>query len=432
MDRCDFSTTFTLLAREYAVPGAQLVIAHGDDEWGHEFGHTECGTGVPMSRDAKVPIGSITKAFTAALALVLVSDGDLELDEPIAEHLPGPHDDGVTLRHLLSHTAGLPSAADANTTLTSVRRRALDSRRRLVPLARPGLGFSYSNLGYVVVGHLIEVVTGMTWWEAMSTILLTPLGIEPAFVVPAPTTPVVTGHSVNQRRVRPVEQSLPAADAPAGALAASASDLVAFGRMLLTGDTDLIDPALLTEMRQPAPGAEPYGLADGWGLGLALFRTADGVWLGHDGTADGTACHLRLRPDDGTVVALTTNANTGFAMWDALSAKLFASGLAAGGRGIGATRRVPPPPDCTGSYRNGDTEYSVVGHGAGLRLEVDGDPFAELACYDGLRFEVHDADDDHPQAGRFLRDPRNGRIDMLQLSGRLARRGSRERGEHAA
>ena len=437
-------STFALLAREYRVPGAQFAIADGDDVVACEFGHETPGTSRPLGREDKVPVGSITKALTAALALVLVSDGDLELDQPIVDYVPelrripvGRALDGdrslVTLRQLLSHTAGLPSGADSMTMVSSVRGRVLDGWRQLVPVARPGFGFSYSNFGYVLVGHLIAAVTGMTWWEAMSAILLKPLDIAPVFVVSptaAPTQPIVTGHSVNlaHDRIRPVAQSLSVMDAPAGALALSASDLVSFGRMLVTGTAGtggarLIDHSLLAEMRQPAPGAEPYGLADGWGLGLALFRTARGDWVGHDGTADGTACHLRIQPDDGTVVALTTNATTGFALWHTLSAGVFPTGLAAGGRGTGTGRRVPPPAGCTGSYVNGDVEYAVVDQGGDLRLLVDGEPFAELVCYADLAFEVWDFEDGHPQAGRFLRDPDTGRVEMLQLSGRLARKG---------
>lgn len=443
MDRTEISRTFTYLAREYRVPGAQLVIGHGDDVRSFVYGHERPGSGVPLGPDAKVPVGSITKAFTAGLAMVLVSDGDLELDRPVVDHLPelrcaaGEDHHLITLRHLLGHTAGLPSDCDSRAVLTSVRRRVLEGWRGLRPVAPPGLGFSYSNFGYVLVGHLIETVTGMTWWEAMEAILCKPLGIAPAFVVSpsaTPNQPIVTGHSVHRARdrVRPVEQSLPLADAPAGALAASALDLAAFGRMLTAGfdGPELIDPALLAQMRLPVPGAEPFGLADGWGLGLALFRTADGTWLGHDGTADGTACHFRVQPDDGTVVALATNANTGFAMWDVLSTELWGPGLASG-RGHGGNRRIAPPDDCAGSYVNGDVRYTVAARDSRLHLVVDGEPFAALVVYENLDFEVREADE-HPQVGRFLRDRRTGRIDMIQLSGRLARRVGRDRDESAA
>lgn len=445
MDRSEISQTFALLAREHRVPGAQLAIANGDDVIAFEFGTAEYGTNRTMSRNAKVPIGSITKAFTAALAMVLVSDGDLELDTPVVEYLPelsfsDNHEvaDRVTLRHLLSHTSGLPSSVDpSNMRATSVRRRVLDSWLRLTPLTRPGRGFSYSNIGYVLAGHLIEVVTGMSWWEAMASILLQPLGIAPAFVAsPAmtPSPPLVVGHAVNRtlHRTRPVQQSLPLVDSPAGGLAMSALDLVTFGRLLCDdapdNDADLIGPARLREMRQAVPGAEPFGLAHGWGLGLALFRAGESRWMGHDGTADGTSCHLRIDPEHNTVVAVTTNAGTGFAMWDRLSERLARSGLTIGGYRAESDAKPPAPPplDCAGSYVNGDVEYTVVARDGGeLQLVVDGEPFAEFTCYQNLEFEVRDVADEHPQRGRFLRDRHSGRIDMIQLSGRLARRARR-------
>src|SRR5919199_5663571 len=75
-------------ARANQVPGAQLAVRTGGRTWTYSFGETEYGGGVRLAPDAKVPIGSITKSFTAALAMVLVSDGDLDLDEPVAEHVP--------------------------------------------------------------------------------------------------------------------------------------------------------------------------------------------------------------------------------------------------------------------------------------------------------------------------------------------------------
>src|SRR5204862_3440360 len=122
-----------------------------------------------------------------ALAMVLVSDGDLELDAPIAEYLPElrrkAQDDGrLTLRHLLSHTGGLPSDRE-HPGASTLRRHALDAFRELDPLDRPGRAFSYSNIGYVIAGHLIEVATGMSWWEAMEIVLLKPLGQSPTSVV---------------------------------------------------------------------------------------------------------------------------------------------------------------------------------------------------------------------------------------------------------
>ena len=408
-------------ARHHLIPGAQLAVHHGGATHAVEFGLQHTG-GPPMTREARVPVGSISKTFTAALAMMLVSDGDLDLDEPLAEHLPAAArlGDRLTARHLLSHTGGLPSDPD-EVTASTLSKHVAECLRRADPLHEPGDGFSYSNIGYCTAGHLIEIVTGMSWWEAMSAVLLGPLGVEAHFVV-APGGPqdAVPGHAVNpqRRRVVPVHQSLTLVDAPAGAIAASATDLVRLGRMLAGDGPRLVGDAELLQMRTPVEGAEPFGMADGWGLGVALF---EGGWFGHDGTGDGTSCHLRVHPESGTVVALTTNGSTGFAMWRELAREL-GVGDYDGRRELG--ERVSPPAECMGSFYNGDTEYSILpGETTPLRLAVDGEPFAELTLYDGLLFSMRDVDTgDASQTGRFLRGSPGRPIGWLQVGGRLARR----------
>lgn len=426
------------LGQDHLVPGGQLAIHHEGKTRHCEFGEVRHGTRRPVGPGSKIPIGSITKTFTATLAMILVSDGDLELDAPIAEHLPelrraADLDAEITLRHLLSHTSGLPSEPEPDDVpTTSLRRHVLEACRTLDPLHGPGEGFSYSNIGYVMVGHLIEVTTGMTWWEAVDSILLGPLGRTSHFVVGPDADPsIASGHSVNldSRRIRPVRQSLSLVDAPAGALAASALDLVALGR-LLGGDepSTLIKPAELADMRAPVRHAEPFGMADGWGLGLALFHRNATTWVGHDGNGDGTSCHLRLNPDDGTVVALTSNAGSGFALWRQIVAELRSDGLPVGDYDgfHRLERRIAPPPDCVGRYLNGSTEYEVraVDHES-LALTVDGEPFADLSLFDGLVFAMRDSDTgDTSQTGRFVRDSEGGGIAWIQIGGRLAKRRS--------
>jgi CubicO group peptidase (beta-lactamase class C family) len=367
--------------------------------------------------------------------MILVSDGDLELDAPLIDSISELHQitqdlcTQVTLRHLLSHTGGLPSDRN-DVRATSLRRHVLEACRTLDPLHGPGEGFSYSNIGYALVGHMIEITTGMTWWEAVDSILLRPLGLSPHFVVgPDADASVVSGHAVNAelRRAVPVRQSLNLVDASAGALAASALDLVTLGRLLGgQGPPALIDPSDLAEMRVPVRQAEPFGMADGWGLGLALFDQDDTTWVGHDGTGDGTSCHLRIDPGTGTVVALTTNGSSGFALWRQLVTELHAEGLPVGDyEGFHRLeKRIAPPPDCAGSYLNGDTEYGVrTTERDKLVLTVDGEPFADLSLFDGLVFAMRDSyTGDTSQTGRFLRDPDGGGIGWIQIGGRLARR----------
>ncbi len=432
------------LAREHRVPGAQLAIHHAGRTVAVEFGEAEYGTRRRMTRDTAVPAGSVTKAFTATLAMVLVADGDLELDAPVSDHLPelGELGEQLTLRQLLSHTAGLPTGPDSEDVATaSVRRYVRDHCRAADLVLPPGTGFSYSNLGFVLVGYLIETVTGMDWWSALDSILLRPLDIEAAAIVgsgaSAGSRAVATGHSVNVAagRVRPVRQSLAGVEAAAGALAASATDLVSLGRLHLgDGGAGLLPAAHAATMREAVPVAEPFGLADGWGLGLAVFDVDGCRWVGHDGNGDGTSCHLRVDPDAGWVVAFTSNANTGTGLWRDLLGVLAGTDLpiAPPRPAVPPARTVPAQPNCAGTYVNANMSYVVESRGGGLYLSVDGDAFARLTCHENLVFSVRDpASGRQVLGGRFVRDPRTGAVQAIQLDGRLAsrrRQRVRERG----
>ncbi|WP_223199122.1 serine hydrolase domain-containing protein [Solihabitans fulvus] len=433
----------TRLARQHRVPGAQLAWHQDGRTHGVAVGEQEHATGRELRSDSAVPIGSVGKMFTATTAMALVADDDLDLDEPVGAQLPelargaARLGDRLTLRQLLSHTSGLPSSlADRDAATSSLRRYVADRIAHCEPVCSAGAGFSYSNLGFLVAGRLIEVITGMSWFEAVESVLLRPLDIPATFVVSpnAASQPghFAAGHTVNTRTGEPipVAQTMTPALAPAGALAMSARDLVAFGRLHLRdappGRAAPLDADAIAEMRRAVPGAEPFGMAHGWGLGVALFGRGSTRWLGHDGTADGTSCHLRVDPAGGCVVALTTNANTGAAMWEDLVPELAAVGLDVGmyTTPLASARPVPLPTEYFGRYVNGGTEYSVLAARAGQpQLAVSGEVYPGLTLYERGDFAVrHPASDKWIHGGRFVTDPRTGRIDGLQTGGRIARR----------
>jgi CubicO group peptidase (beta-lactamase class C family) len=429
-------TALPALARKHRVPGAQLAIHHDGETIAGEAGELEFGTGRRVTPDAAFPVGSITKCFTATVAMILVADGDVDPDQPVGDYVPGlGHLGGMTsLRQLLSHTGGLADISGMeDLSAMTLRRFVADHVRDADLVLRPGAGFSYSNPGYALAGLLIETITGMTWAEAVESILLRPLEISPAFVgLPGATPlarPVAAGHSVNVTagRTRPVRQFEAPAIAPAGALAVSATDLVKLGMIHVgAGVPSLLPAAHAALMRQAVPCADPFGLADGWGMGLALYRHAAADWAGHDGNADGTSCYLRIDPAGGWVVALTTNASTGAGLWRDLQAELARAGIP-----VGSSRPAAPgwppagaPAGCAGRYANGDAEYVVTARANGaVHLSVDGENFAPLTFHEGLAFSVHDpAAGQQVLGGRFVREPATGRIHGIQVGGRLARR----------
>ncbi|GLZ36654.1 serine hydrolase domain-containing protein [Actinokineospora sp. NBRC 105648] len=390
------------LLEKHRVPGAQLVVRRARVTHAIEAGEERCGSGRAVTAASAFPLGSLTKPFTAALALTLVDDGELDLDEP----LPGLGG-AVTPRGLLSHTAGLESNVDEDATGPRSRWAARYSRHTL-PEFPPGAVFSYSNVGYVLAGQLAEEVTGMDWAEALEAIVLRPLDIPL-------TAATVSGHAVGERIVPVGEQLVPDLEAPDGGLALSAADLVRFC------SADVVEA--MCEDQLGGVEAGPFGMADGWGLGWARYRPddsavpdgSDGVgatdWFGHDGTGDGTSCHLRFEPATGTAVALTTNAATGPALWADVLAELAIP--------LGRPAPWPEPvaawPECAGVYANGGSAFDFTMTGDELVLGGTG----SLRCHPDLRFRVRDQSGNVHQ-GRFLRDPGSGRVDRVQVTGRLA------------
>lgn len=420
------------LARAHRVPGAQLVLDTGAELVAVHTGTADVSTGVPFTVDTAVPLGSLTKPWTAALVLLLAEDGDLDLDDPVAEYLAELRDvPEVTIRQLLSHTSGLPTGPDSDTAARTAAGRYLSTICTAQDLLfEPGTDFSYSNAGYVAAGCLAETITGMSWQEAVEALLLEPMGITPAFLGMANLVrPVAAGHALNTAtgRARAVRQNLALLEAPAGALSASAMDISVLGRAL-AGRSLSLPSGIVKQMSHPEDAARAGALGDGWGLGLALFQQDDKLWCGHDGNAQGTSCHLRVEPDSGVVVAFAGNAGAATALWRELVEDLeetigvrIPAAIAPANAGVPVTL-----PDCAGTYANGSIRYRVALDSSGsATLSVDGDPPLPLRCYADLSCDLVDpATGAREPGGRFHRDPGTGVIDRVQISGRTARRTS--------
>lgn len=405
------------------------------------------GTAEPVTAATAFAYGSVTKAFTATVVGQLVSEGELDLDDPVGEYLAefdGAADESmsaITLRHLLSHTAGLVADHELDNVEESSLARYSSSVAATAPLHEPGVCFSYSNSGYNILGRVVESVTDMKWQEAVDHLLLRPLGIEPSFLAGGNSAAreSATCHVVRpgQGTAQPVGLFLPHSWAPAGGLAGSAGDLLAFARLHLgthPAAGELLDADLRTAMHTRVPAAEAFGMADGWGLGLAHYSSPEGDWLGHDGTVDGGTAHVRFHRPTGTAVALTTNSTAGTLMWADVVDELRALGVPVGdyrphvpAAAAAGTPSAGTPGNLLGEYRNGDTRFSVrrddTEGGTGLRLSDGTGLVAAMTLHDQLVFTARRLDaDEAPYTGRFVIDPATGGAALMQLGGRSARR----------
>src|SRR4051794_19237571 len=191
------------------VPGVVFTLAHdGRVSCEGAAGVADLGTGAPLTPDHLFRIASHSKMFTATAVLGLVEAERVRLDDAVGSHVSGLADDvaTTTLRELLSHGGGIVRDGD-DAQFWELTAAFPDAARVAVMLADPGVvprqsRFKYSNVGFALLGQVIESVTGTTWAEHVTKTVLQPLGMKDTF--PDLTDDVVprmaTGHSSGRGR----------------------------------------------------------------------------------------------------------------------------------------------------------------------------------------------------------------------------------------
>ncbi|MEV4108731.1 serine hydrolase domain-containing protein [Nonomuraea sp. NPDC049695] len=317
---------FDELRAAHHVPGATLAVLAGGQVYELASGVLHRGTGVAVSPDSVFLSGSIAKVYTATLVMRLVGEGKLDLDARVVDVLPefATPDEAatkvITVRQLLSHTGGVTNDFSYDSG------RGDDCLARYVEAARevaldcpPGTAISYGGLGYVVLGRLIEVVTGKTWDQALKDLIFTPLGLERSMTLPEEALAFQAamshlGEPGQDPDPAPVWDMMPRSAGPAGRIITSSGDMVRFARMHLAGGlapdgTRVVDAAAVAAMqRREVDVPDKWTVsADGWGLGWTLYDWNGVFGYGHDGAAIGQYAYLRVVPEAGVAVALMTN-----------------------------------------------------------------------------------------------------------------------------
>jgi CubicO group peptidase (beta-lactamase class C family) len=424
----------------FTVPGAQVAwLCNGSIEQ-ISCGSMGQGRSLPVVADTRFPLGSLTKAFTASLALQLVGDGALNLDDPICRALPPGRCRAtlrdVSLRQLLSHTSGLEDDSANWRAASSVREyvRCIGEDR----LFSPGEHFSYANAGYIIAGYLIEGITGQSWAESLQAFLLDALEVQGTFFLSESVGPgvMVDGHV--RRRDGEIARlpgcTLGRALAPAAGLALSATQVLQFVQLHLSGGRtrqgfQLLDPSLVAEMQTSQVEVPDSSFADEWGLGWSLHRTRSGpargsVWFGHDGDTEGSAAYLRASADQSFAIALVVNCIPAQDEWRRLLAALTLLGLHVGDTWCPELPKAPPPisPSLAGRYENSSMRFTIKQSEDALWMEVGNEDRRELRPIAPDRCLVMpNGTAAAPFPVVFLRDG-EGNVRYVQCLGRVARR----------
>ncbi len=329
------------LARRHAVPGAAAGIHYRGEVSEGACGLASVNTGLAVTADTLFQIGSITKVYTATLAMGLADAGELTLDTAIRRYLPDIEfadttaSNEITLRHLLTHTSGLEGDVfiDCGRGDDAVARyvRALQD---LPLLYRPGERLSYCNSGFVLVGHLIERLTGRPYHQALVERLLRPMGLKQTLLLPEEIMlrRFAVGHLADGDGAPCVAPlwSLPPALAPAGSLTcATVADVLRFARLHMEagrgqGRQLLLSTSSARAMQSPEVStADRYTLGESRGLGWFVERWGAHSVLAHDGGTIGQSSFLRMLPEEDLIVVLLTNGGDAQALYREIVGEIF-------------------------------------------------------------------------------------------------------------
>lgn len=324
----------------YSVPGITAAFVLPDGRMAKvASGLADIERKIPMTPDSRMLSGSTGKTLAAAVAMKLSQQRVWTLDDKLSKYLGSrpwfrrlPNADALTIRMLLQHRSGLENYYDNPRFLEWYRARleedpnyvpGFDALIEFVcdrpPLFAPGQGFSYTDIGYLLVGLAMEAATGRAYYDLAREFYLDPLGLT--LTAPANTRRIAglaQGYA-NGRNALLLGPTMldatgsltydPSIEFTAGGFATNAGDLARWAFALYGGRA--LDAAALSEM-VAVPAGETGGRY--YGLGSGVFPAGDGLPLayGHDGYIPGYRSSMRFYPAAGIAVALQVNTEDGF------------------------------------------------------------------------------------------------------------------------
>jgi len=348
------------------VPGGVVAVVSADGSVATvPFGVTDLATHRPVTYDTRFEIGSISKSCTALVVLGLVDQGLIGLDDAAVRHLPwldvpSPFEP-FTIRHLLQHTAGLVMGADA----VPDERAQIAMMRGTVVGSPPGTFFHYSNLGYVVLGQIVQAVTGRSCADLVVERVLVPSGMTGSIarVTDADRETLATGYQpvFEDRPFLPGDRLAPATwfgvEAADGNVAAPGRDLGAYLAVLLArgraGGSDVVSPQAFDEIvGSLAPDGEPSPNPSRYGLGLNVEQIAGSSCISHGGGMVGYASFIIGDLDERVGVAVMTNAPGDSPAAEWLARRVF--GAVQSSAGIADVPDYRPWPDDEPDWQGGN------------------------------------------------------------------------------
>lgn len=299
--------------------GTVLVVEDGKPIYRKTMGISGLNTDQKLSSDYQFDIGSITKQFAAAAIMRLRDKGLLSFDDELCTHLPDLPYVGITLRHMLNHTSGLPDAfvyytqlyreGKINENITNDHLLKVLIDQRIPTVSEPGEKWAYSNTGYALLTSVVEKVSGMSFDEFLDAEFFTPLNMQNSLVrLPSNETEIIDrayGFKLAaDGNLQPYDQIPFFYLAGSGGVYSTATDLHIWERALSAGE--VVSAESWSEATKPAKlldGSEyPYGF--GWSLKPSEMAE---VRVAHGGHWRGFRAALEMFPSKNRSIIMLTN-----------------------------------------------------------------------------------------------------------------------------
>ena len=366
-------------------------------------GEAERAGARPLEPRHRLEIGSIGKTFTALALMQLADEGRLDPGDPVTRHLPWfrvPGDESITHEHLMQHRSGITAGIDG----TPEAFGQVWALRDLVPSARPGERFHYSNVGYKALGLVLAAVDGRPYPEVVRRRILEPLGMADttASITNDDRARLAVGHTwaaddrIGHPGIPLVAATWLETDTADGSIASTAADMAIFARTLLRRGEGIVSNAAWERMAEPVP------VDEGAGYGFATITRVIGghTFVGHNGGMVGFVSSLSTEAESGLgAIVLMNGPGEPVELCRALiaAARELRDGL--------DPRDAPPvevageqEPELVGRWQavDGTTAFDLTASGSRLRLSA-GDDAIDLESWDD---DHHLAP--HPGWDRFL------------------------------
>lgn len=308
--RASLDTTLEKIRGRAGVPGLAVgIIERGQVLYVGTFGVRDLASGAPVNDQTLFHLASISKTFTAAAIVRLAENGKLAIADPIEKYLPQFAGDGITLEHLLTHSAGLqdwlhPAAGATQDSRVSEYVLRLARHKPSYPA---GKGWSYSDADFNVLGAVIEKSSGKPYVEYVASELLAPLGLTNCTAqMPKSAENFAWPHVGEKIARRAKNHPYDLAFVPSSGIECNITDLLRWGWANLARDSRMLSEATFVSLFQKRVDTKWPGVS--MSLAWQLDRGSDGATrIFHPGGDPGFRTLLVLYPKDQRVIAILAN-----------------------------------------------------------------------------------------------------------------------------